>query len=159
MRVLGIDPGFERLGIAIIEEDASGVALIYSHCFKTAADLPFNERLMAVGDEVARIIEKYHPEALAIETLFFNTNQKTAMMVSESRGVVLYRATRAGLTVYEYTPPQIKIAVAGYGKADKKQVAFMTKKLVAVGDEITSDDEIDAIATGLTCLASYKTIT
>jgi len=79
-------------------------------------------------------------------------------MVSESRGVVIYISTREKLPVYEYTPPQIKIAVAGYGKADKRQIAFMTKKLIAISDDIVNDDEIDAIAIGLTCIASYKTI-
>jgi crossover junction endodeoxyribonuclease RuvC len=157
MKILGIDPGFERIGIAIIERKPKAKdALVYSHCFKTSAKIPFHERLTAIGSEIEKIIKKYKPEALAIEKLYFTTNQKTVMGVSEARGVVIYSASRNGLQIFEYTPPQIKVAVTGYGKADKRMVMSMVPRLIDMDKSINSDDELDAIATGLTCLASER---
>ena len=95
---------------------------------------------------------------MAIEKLFFTTNQKTAMGVSEARGVIIYEGSKTGLKIFEYTPLQIKIAVTGYGKADKSQVLFMVKKLIKIDDSIKSDDEIDAIAIGLTAFAHQRTL-
>ena len=155
MKVLSIDPGYERVGIAILEEGTPH-RILYSNCFKTKATTPFNKRLLEIGEEVERVIKKYEPESLAIETLFFTTNQKTAMGVSEARGVIIYEGAKARLKIYEYTPLQIKIAVTGYGKAPKNQVALMVKQLIKIEKEIKYDDEIDAIAVGLTYLACYK---
>ncbi len=157
MRILAVDPGFERIGIAILEKlPKEKESLVYSDCFKTSAKIPFHERLTAIGGELEKIIKKYKPEALAIEKLYFTTNQKTVMGVSEARGVIVYSASRNGLSVYEYTPPQIKVAVTGYGKADKNQVISMVGKLIDVKKDTNSDDELDAIAIGLTCLASIR---
>ncbi len=157
MKIISIDPGYERLGIAILEKiPKQKDILIYSECFKTSAKIPFNERLGIIGEEVRIVIEKYKPEAMAIETLFLTTNQKTAMQVAEARGVVVYEGARAGLKIFEFTPLQVKIAVSSYGKADKKQVHMMVKKLISIDENIKSDDEIDAIAVGLTCLASVN---
>src|SRR3989344_6652095 len=122
MRILGIDPGYERLGIAVIEKEprqkpfdsAQGKEqIIFSECFKTPAVLPFPERLRLIGEEVKRVIKKYKPEILAIETLFLNTNHKTAMRVAEARGGVIYEAALAGLQIFEASPPQIKVATTG----------------------------------------------
>ena len=164
MRILGIDPGFERLGIAILEKVASakgfGVPkehVIFSECFKTSAKLEFHERLRLIGEEVKRVIKKYQPEVLAIETLFLNTNQKTVMHVAEARGVVVYEAALAGLRVFEASPPQIKIATTGYGRANKEQMIKMVKILVDLDKNKTSDDELDAIAIALTAFAHLKT--
>jgi crossover junction endodeoxyribonuclease RuvC len=158
MRIISIDPGFERLGIAVLERDKKTrkEILLHSECFKTKASLPFSERLSLLGNRVREIIKKFEPEALAIETLFFTANQKTAMKVSEARGVVVYEAARSGLAVHEYTPLQIKIAVTGYGKATKNQVNDMVSKLIAIPKKISSDDEMDAIACGVTCLAHVR---
>jgi crossover junction endodeoxyribonuclease RuvC len=157
MKILSIDPGFERVGIAVIERDSNKKDnLIYSDCFKTSAKIPFHQRLTLIGDEVERIIKKYKPQALAIEKLYFTTNQKTVMGVSEARGVMIYSASRNGLEIFEYTPPQIKIAVTGYGKADKKMVINMVFKLIKIEKLTSSDDELDAIAIGITCLAHEK---
>jgi crossover junction endodeoxyribonuclease RuvC len=156
-RILSIDPGFERVGIAVIEKTFEKKdLLVYSNCFKTTKKIPLNERIKNIGDEVEKIIKKYKPEALAIEKLYFTTNQKTVMGVAEARGVIIYIATKNGLSVYEYTPPQIKVAVTGYGKASKEMVMSMVPKLIGVSDYIDSDDELDAIAIGLTCLACEK---
>jgi crossover junction endodeoxyribonuclease RuvC len=157
MRILAIDPGFERVGIAIIEKtNLKKDLLIFSECFKTSAKIPFCERLKNIGLELENIIKKYKPVALAIEKLYFTTNQKTVMGVSEARGVMVYTASKNSLDVFEYTPPQIKIAVTGYGKASKDMVMSMVPKLIDINKDIKSDDELDAIAIGLTCLACEK---
>jgi crossover junction endodeoxyribonuclease RuvC len=157
MRILAIDPGFERMGIAILDKSLKPKHdLIFSTCFKTSAKIPFHERLTLIGEELERIIKKFKPEALAIEKLFFTSNQKTVMGVSEARGVMVYTASRNGLKVFEYTPPQIKIAVTGYGKSTKDMVISMVRKLIEIKTETNSDDELDAIAIGITCLACEK---
>ncbi len=158
MNILAIDPGFERVGIAVLEKPTEGVGketLLYSACFQTSPKLPFHERLLLIGKELEHIIETYKPEVLGIETLFFNTNQKTAMQVSEARGMMIYVAKNSGLIISEYNPLQIKNAVAGYGKATKEDVAFMVEKLIHIENPVKYDDEMDAIAVGLTCSASY----
>ncbi|MEK7128314.1 MAG: crossover junction endodeoxyribonuclease RuvC [Patescibacteria group bacterium] len=156
MRILGIDPGFERLGIAVLEKNTGKECVIFSECFKTSAKLEFPERLKLIGDEVRKIIEKYKPEVLAIETLFLNTNQKTVMRVAEARGVVIYEATQAGLKIFEASPPQIKMATTGYGRSDKTQINKMVKMLVDLDKNKTSDDELDAIAIALTAFAHLR---
>lgn len=157
MRILGIDPGFERLGVAIIEKNKNEKeCVVFSECFKTSAKLPFGERLVLIGEEVNNIIKKYKPEVLAIETLFLTTNQKTVMHVAEARGVVVYEASKSSLKIFEASPPQIKIATTGYGKATKEQVMKMVKLLVTIDASKKSDDELDAIAIALTALAHLK---
>lgn len=169
MKILGIDPGFERLGIAILEKNTearpmgrpmgktqSKEKIIFSECFKTSAKLEFSERLLLIGKEIKNVIKKYKPEVLAIETLFLTTNQKTVMHVAEVRGVVIYEASLVGLKIFEASPPQIKIAITGYGKANKEQVMKMVKILVEIAKTKTSDDELDAIAIALTASACIK---
>lgn len=155
MKIISIDPGYERLGIAVLKKTKSE-ELVFSECFRTKAVLPFVDRLELVGREVARVITEFSPEALAIENLFIETNQKTAMRVAEVRGAILYQARLLGLEVYEYTPLQIKVAATGYGKATKEQVSSMVKKLVSGAESIKQDDEMDAIAIGLTHFAYYR---
>ena len=157
MKIIAIDPGFERVGIAIIEHSLRGKdILVYSACFKTKASIPFHERLTLIGIEIDRLIKKYNPKALAIEKLYFTTNQKTAMNVAEARGVIIYCASAKKLSIFEYTPPRIKLAVTGYGKATKDMVIRMVPKLIEMKTTTNSDDELDAIAIGLTCLACEK---
>lgn len=157
MKIISIDPGYERVGIAVVEkEESNKEVLIYSDCFKTSKELSISERLFLIGQEIDSLIKKYKPEAMAIETLFFQTNQKTAMAVSEARGVIIYQALLNKISVFEYTPLQIKIAVTGYGKSDKKQVTSMVKNLIKIEKKIKFDDEYDAIAVGLTHTASHK---
>lgn len=157
MRIIAIDPGFERVGIAILERTPKEKdSLVYSACFKTSAKIPFHERLTSIGNEIETIIKKFKPEKLAIEKLYFTTNQKTAMGVSEARGVIIYTCSRNKLDIFEYTPPQIKVAVTGYGKADKNMVMGMVPKLIKLSKQTDSDDELDAIAIGLTCFACER---
>ncbi len=157
MRILAIDPGFERIGIAILDKTYTPKHdLVYSSCFKTSAKIPFHKRLTLIGNELEKIIKKYKPTVLSIEKLYFTTNQKTVMGVSEARGVIIYTASRNGLQIFEYTPPQIKIAVTGYGKSSKEAVMMMVPKLINIKTETNSDDELDAIAIGITCLACER---
>jgi len=157
-RILGIDPGFERLGIAMLEKNKNrkGERVVFSECFKTSAKLDFSERLNLIGEEIRKIIKEYKPEVLAIETLFLNTNQKTVMRVAEARGVAVYEASQAGLKIFEASPPQIKIAITGYGRANKEQIKKMLAMLVPIDNSIKSDDELDAIAIALTAFAHIK---
>lgn len=166
MKILGIDPGYERLGVAILDPVARGERgnknfnhkVVFSECFKTDAKLPFHERLKLIGTEVKNIIKKYKPDVLSIETLFLTTNQKTVMHVAEVRGVVIYEAMQAGLRIFEASPPQIKIATTGYGKASKEQMMKMVKMLVEINNAKKSDDELDAIAIALTAFAHIRNV-
>ncbi|MFZ2621477.1 MAG: crossover junction endodeoxyribonuclease RuvC [Minisyncoccia bacterium] len=158
MKIISIDPGYERLGIAILEKPLQGRTLkkemlLFSECFKTSSKLPHNKRLTLIGNRIKEIIKKYKPEALATEKLFFSGNQKTAMLVAEARGVILYSGSSLGLKVFEYTPNEVKIAITGYGRSEKRQMIDMVKKLIIVNSKTNSDDEFDAIAIGLTHFA------
>ncbi len=157
MRILAIDPGYERLGIAILEKVPSyKETLLYSDCFFTPKTKAHHERLAMVAIEIARIIKEYTPQALSIETLFFSKNVKTALLVAEARGVILAEASRNGIKVFEYSPADIKIAVTGYGKSDKTHIIDMIPKLITLTKKIKYDDEFDAIAAGITYFAIEK---
>lgn len=157
-RILAIDPGYERLGIAVLEKNDGDrkETLLFSECFKTKTTNTHAERLSLLGQEISKVIEKYKPEALAIETLFLTTNHKTVMHVSEARGVILYESARHNLSIHEYSPPQIKSAVAGDGHCDKKAIIKMVPLLIKLEKQIKHDDEYDAIAVGLTFFAHNK---
>ena len=154
--VLAIDPGFDRVGVAVLDKNQ----VLYSHCLETERKSPHPERLLSIGQFVRGVIEKWQPRTLAIESLFFNQNTTNALKVSEARGVILYEASRAGLEVHEYSPQAIKLAVTGYGKADKTAVENMVQKLVEIPETEKKrlDDELDAIAVGITHLASHRGI-
>ncbi len=156
MKILAIDPGFERVGFAVLEKTTGKNILLESGCIKTSPLKPFCERLLSIGEEIENIIKKWEPTSLAIETLFFNNNQKTVMKVSEARGVVIYTSSKYKLSIYEYTPLQIKIAITGYGRAPKDQVEIMISKLIDIKKPIKYDDESDAIAIGITHFASVN---
>lgn len=157
MKVISIDPGYERVGIAVLEKNNDGKEIVlFSECFKTSKELPYFERLKAIGNEIKSVIKKYSPDALAIETLFFNTNQKTAMMVSEARGMMLYECCQNNLEIAEFTPLQIKVAVTGHGRSDKSSVIKMIPLLVELKTKPKLDDEYDAIAVGLTYFAHKR---
>lgn len=156
-RILAIDPGYERIGVAVLEKDSSGKeVLLFSECFKTSSKIPHYERLTSIGKELDSVIKKYKPSIMSIEKLYFTTNQKTVMGVSEARGVMLFVGKTNNLKIFEYTPPEIKVAVTGYGKATKEMVMVMVPKLVKIEKTIKSDDELDAVAIGLTCFACEK---
>jgi len=156
MKIIAIDPGYERMGVAIMEKTSGEEILVFSECFKTSAKIPHDERLKLIGQEIETLIKKHKPKAMAIETLFFKNNQKTGMHVSEARGVMLYVASLLGLNVMEFSPMAVKIAVTGYGKSEKLQVISMVKKLIKINKDIKYDDEYDAIAVGLAYFASMR---
>ncbi len=152
MRILAIDPGYDRLGIAVLEGDISHPILVWSTCVEPPKGEP-QERLAVVFSSVSDTISTYTPELLAIEKLFFSTNKKTAMRVAEARGAVLVAAGQAHLPVKEYSPQEIKIAVTGYGNADKKSIISMVPRLITLPEGKRLDDEYDAIALGIAALA------
>jgi crossover junction endodeoxyribonuclease RuvC len=153
---LAIDPGFDRIGVAILTKEKSKEKLLFSKCILTNKKESQAKRLKQIGLEIKKIIKKWNPESLAIEKLFFNQNTSTALRVAEARGVIFYEAVCAGLEIFEYSPQEIKIAVTGYGKATKKQVETMTLRLLTLKTHPKYDDEIDAQAIGITHLVSYK---
>ena len=157
MKVLGIDPGFARVGVALVEKkNGEKETLVFSRCIETSAHEPLPSRLQLIAEEVSAIIQKYTPDAMAIEKLFFGSNQKTAIRVAEARGVLIQSAASAHVAVHEYTPLQIKIAVTGYGRATKTQVADMVARLIVLKKKKRIDDEVDAIAIALTHCAHTK---
>lgn len=157
MKIIAIDPGYERVGIAILEKKSGKKeTVLYSDCFRTSPKLNHSARVALIGGEIKRIIELYLPSKMAIEKLFFTTNQKTAMLVSEARGAIIYEGSKNNLEIKEFTPLEVKVAVTGYGRSDKKQVILMVEKLVVLNKNIKYDDEYDAVAVGITFFASQK---
>jgi crossover junction endodeoxyribonuclease RuvC len=160
-RVLAFDPGYERLGVAVVEKQQGKEVLIHSACVRTSASLTFPERLQILGKVAEEVIEEYAPNAVALEDIYFAKNEKTAMKIAEVRGMLSYIAASRGLSLYQYTPLQVKVAITGHGRSDKHAVAMMVSRLIALpvlqkGAEKRLDDELDAIAVGLTCLASVR---
>lgn len=156
MRILAIDPGYGRLGIAILEKKSAKEVVIFSECVETASTLPFPERLAILSRHIEDALREYRPVAMALERLYFSNNQKTAMQVAEVRGMLLHIASAHTLQVFEYTPNQVKVAVSGSGRSDKRQMMAMIPKLVEIREGKLLDDEYDAIAVGLTCLATVR---
>jgi crossover junction endodeoxyribonuclease RuvC len=152
-RVLAFDPGYERLGVAVVERIGSRETLVHSECVHTSAKLSFEDRLLALGAAAEKLMKQYSPEAVALEEIYFQKNEKTATKIAEVRGLLTYIARTHSLPVRHFTPQEIKIAVTGYGKSDKAAVAAMVARLVSLPAKKRLDDEIDAIAIGLTCLA------
>lgn len=153
MNVISIDPGYGRCGIAVVHGTASKQEVSYSGCIETESDDDFTDRMHQICTEVRIVIEKHNPDALAIEKLFFNQNTTTAMKVAQVKGAIILTAKEAGLDIFEYTPQEIKTAVTGYGKSPKAQMIQMTTQLVNMRKDAKHDDEYDAVAVGITCLA------
>ncbi len=154
--ILAIDPGYDRLGVAVIQEEKGKQTLLYSDCVTTDKKLPHAKRITAIGVAVSELIIAWQPGAVAIEELFFSKNVKTALNVAQALGVITYEASRAGLNIYFYKPVEVKVAVTGYGASDKTHVLSMVPKLIKMDNKKRLDDEYDAIAVGLTHLASYR---
>jgi crossover junction endodeoxyribonuclease RuvC len=152
-RVLAIDPGFDRMGIAVLEGNASKPVLVWSTTVEPTKGKK-EARLGEVFTAVAKAIQKHKPDAFALETLFFSVNKKTALGVAEARGAVLAAAGVALVPVREYSPQQVKLAVTGYGASDKAAVARMIPKLLSLpAKKSRLDDELDAIAVGIAALS------
>ncbi len=156
MKVLAIDPGYDRIGVAVVAHSTEGEVLLHSECLLTEKQQVFTDRLYSLGQQIEQLLLTHTPDALAIETLFFNKNIKTAIGVAEARGAILYLAKKHGCVIYEFGPQEIKIATTGYGKSDKHAVIMMVKKLIKNVPQNALDDEYDAIAVGITCLAHHR---
>lgn len=142
--------------MAVVEKTNGREQLLYSDCIETEAAEEFPKRLAAVESACANLLNTYKPDALALEKLYVTKNQKTAMRVAEVRGALIGAAARAGIPVFEYTPSEVKAAVAGNGRADKGAVTKMLHALVTIEKEIDRDDEYDAIAIAVTHLARVR---
>lgn len=149
MRILGIDPGIATIGFSILESDGRRNNLVKCGVITTPAHTRLSDRLVTIYDDLNEIIETFRPDVVAIEELFFNTNLTTGISVAHGRGVILLACRKAGLDIYEYTPLQVKDAVVGYGRAEKKQVMDMVKRLCGLREAPKPDDAADAVALAL----------
>ena len=149
MIVLGIDPGFAIVGFGILESGEGHQRLIRCGAITTPAGQPLPARLLQIEDDMAQLLSAFRPQAMAVEELFFNNNVTTGISVAQARGVILAAAQRAGVSIFEYSPSQVKQAVVGYGKAEKRQVMEMTKRLLGLQSVPKPDDAADAVAIAL----------
>ena len=156
MRVLGIDPGYAIVGWGVVEYISNRFAPIGYGAVITEKDTPFEQRLVEIYESVFDICKRYQPEALSIEKLYYQHNQTTVIGVAEARGVILLAAAQCGVPIYEYTPMQVKQAVVGYGRAEKKQVIEMVKRILNLPSAPKPDDAADAVALAI-CHARSST--
>ncbi|MFA6554451.1 MAG: crossover junction endodeoxyribonuclease RuvC [Candidatus Paceibacterota bacterium] len=159
MKILGIDPGYGRLGLAVIEKPNKGKEVVlYSSCMETFGKDSIYQRFKEIGLEIVKIIEEYKPDEVALETLFIEKNQKTGMRVAEVRGIIIYEAVKRDIPVFEYSPLQIKSSITGDGTSDKTRMIKMIGLLVKLPKKIKLDDEYDAIAVALTHSACRRSL-
>ena len=156
MRILGIDPGIATIGFGLVTAERGQVHMETYGAITTPAGLPLSRRLYQISQDMEELIGKLRPDVISIEELFFNTNLTTGIAVAHGRGVILYTAERCGIPLCEYTPGQVKLAVTGYGKAEKRQVMDMTKRLLHLKAVPRPDDAADARALAL-CHARSST--
>lgn len=156
MIILGIDPGIATIGFGLLKYEKGSYSLLNCGVVTTPAHTPLSERLSIIYDDVRGLLENFKPNAVSIEELFFNTNITTGISVAHGRGVILLACKQANVDIFEYTPLQVKQAVAGYGRADKKQVMEMVKRLCRLPEVPRPDDAADAVALAL-CHARSST--
>lgn len=149
MIILGIDPGYAIVGIGIIEYKGNKFRTIEYGAITTPAGMPTPQRLQAIYHDINSLIDKYKPDVVAVEELFFNSNQKTAIQVAQARGVIIVSVVNKNIPLYEYTPLQIKQALTGYGRADKKQMQQMVKTFLGLNVIPKPDDAADALAAAI----------
>lgn len=155
-RILGIDPGYGRLGYGLVEEDKGELRCLDYGCIETPAKDTTPSRLAALAKELRSILKRYQPEIVAVEKLFFAKNTKTALQVSEARGVILLIAQEDEAIIKEFTPVEVKLALTSYGQASKPQVQQMVERLLGLKETIASDDAADALAVAV-CAAHTQT--
>ena len=146
MRILGIDPGYAIVGYGVVDCANNRFSPVGFGAITTKAGTPFGQRLSSIYDDLITVIDKYQPDHLSIERLYFNTNTTTAIDVAQARGVILLAAQHKNIRVYEYTPLQVKQAITGYGKAEKRQVMEMVKSFLSLKSVPKPDDTADALA-------------
>ncbi len=156
MHILGIDPGTATTGFGLIEASKGSIEFVAAGVVKTPAGEPLAGRLATIYEEIGQIISQYRPAQMAVELLYFAANVSTAMSVSHARGVILLLAAQHHLPVTEYTPLQVKQAITSYGRADKKQIQEMVKKLLKLSDIPRPDDAADALAIAICHSATLK---
>ena len=156
MVILGIDPGYAIVGFGILSSEGGTQKLLACGAINTEAGVPMPQRLLRIAEDLEALIGQFKPDVMAIEELFFNNNITTGIGVAQARGVIVMTAAKMGLPIAEYNPSQVKQAVAGYGKAEKKQVMEMTKRLLKLSAVPKPDDAADAVAIAL-CHARSST--
>lgn len=156
MIILGIDPGYAIVGYGVLEYSNNKFKVIEYGAITTDSKTDMFDRFKSIYDDICEVMERTKPDFMAIEELFFNSNQKTAINVAQARGVILLAAMNRGIRIFEYTPLQVKQAVAGYGRADKKQVQQMVKLLLGLKEVPKPDDTADAVAIAICHGHSYN---
>lgn len=146
MRILGIDPGYAIVGFGVVEYSGAKFIPIEYGAFLTEAHTSFTDRLCSIDEDMLEVLKRYQPDCMAIEKLYFQNNQKTAIDVAQARGILILEAAKQKVPVFEYTPLQVKQAVVGYGKAEKHQVMDMTRRILALKQIPKPDDAADALA-------------
>jgi crossover junction endodeoxyribonuclease RuvC len=147
--IMGVDPGIAITGYGLVNYINNRYSIVDYGCIRTASGTPLPERLNLLYQELVKIVVKYGPEHYVVEELFFNKNTRTALVVAQARGVTILAAAGSGVPVYEYTPLQVKQAVAGSGRAGKSQVQFMVKTILALSETPAPDDVADALAVAI----------
>ncbi len=157
--VLGIDPGYDRLGLAVIKKSSSKKEeLLFSKCFTTDKKLPHEKRLSLLREEVSRVLKEHKPDFASMESLFFSKNKKTAMLASESRGVIGECVSSFGVPLFEISPNTIKLSVTGDGRATKEAIMKMVPFIIPSAKNIKSDDEMDAVACAIAFISTKNTL-
>ena len=146
MRILGLDPGIATIGFGVVDSVGGKYSLVKCGVVTTPAHTSLASRLSTIYDDIGSLIEAFRPDAVSVEELFFNTNITTGIQVAQARGVILTACAERGLLPFEYTPSQVKQAVVGYGKAEKKQVMEMTRMILGLSKVPRPDDAADALA-------------
>jgi len=159
MRILGIDPGYAIVGFSVLDYEKDKFKVVEYGQVNSKAGLPMPTRLKTIYDDITFICEKYKPDVMAIEELFFNNNAKTAINVAQARGALILSAENFGCKTYEYTPLQVKQAVTGYGRADKNQVQQMVKTILKLPEIPKPDDVADAVAIAICAGYSINSLT
>ncbi len=156
MVILGIDPGMARCGFGAIEKKGNAIKYLSAGVIESSSDFKQSKRLEIIYKEIKKIIKRYKPDIIAIETLFFSKNVKTAFRVGEARGVILLAAQQQKIKIMEFTPLQVKISITGYGFAEKLQVQKMIKMLLGLKEIPRPDDAADALAIAICCVNNFK---
>ena len=146
MVILGIDPGVATIGFGLIRAERGRNTLMQYGVITTPAGIPLSRRLLQISEDMDQLLNRFKPDEIAVEELFFNKNVKTAVDVAQGRGVILLAARKCGIDLYEYTPLQVKQSLVGYGRAEKTQIMYMTKLMLGLSETPKPDDTADALA-------------
>ncbi len=149
MIIIGVDPGYAITGYGVILYEKNRLNVLDYGVISTKSSMPFEKRLLSISEKLEELCARYHPDSMAVEELFFSRNTTTAIGTAQARGVAILTGARSGIGIYEYTPLQVKMAVTGYGRADKKQIDYMVKLLLQIRGEIRPDDAADALAVAI----------